>query len=59
MKNTGWLSRPVKDLTLEDCMTAYEYGIILICGDGRLRDVTSSPATRLVNILRREELKYE
>lgn len=50
-----WINTKIKDLTIEDAISAYQCGICFTCGDGKLRHVSSKTHTDIINILRGED----
>jgi hypothetical protein len=55
MEMPNWLVTKINDLTLLDAIQAHESGINFICGDGRLKHISSMSSVQLLDILRRKE----
>lgn len=51
-----WIKTKIKDLTVEDAIKAYGYGVNFICGDGKLRQITTEPNAELLDILSGKEV---
>lgn len=48
---SNWITNKIKDVTVVDAYMAYIDGIDFICGDGKLKQISSDTPGHLQNLL--------